>query len=80
MMYPELDRSPTWHFIEVYMEYDRQMPTIMFLVSRTNGDYEVLDTNYKVRFVDTSYEEATYWLNEDEFTRVSERITPEDTK
>ena len=80
MINPEPDRTPTWHFIEVYMEYGRLMPRIMFLVSRTNGDYEVLDTSEKVRFVDRSYEEAKYWLNEDEFVTVSERITPDDTK
>jgi hypothetical protein len=80
MIPPQFDDTPKWNFIEVYMEYHRLIPTIMFLVSRTSGDYEVLDCDYKVRFVDRSYDEAKYWLNEDEFVTVSEKITPDDIK
>jgi hypothetical protein len=71
-----------WVAIEIWADTSHQMPYILMLVLRENGMFEVVDPkeDYKVVFSHESYQEARYWLNEDEFDPIGERYTRENNK
>ncbi len=69
----------TW--FEVWWAFGCSPTSLLILVGDEPAErFRVIDPdqNGKVLFEATSYEEASYWLAEDDYTKVDGRIDPDD--
>ncbi len=68
--------SIKWLFVEFWVEPVLNTPDVLELICRKSDLYEILDPsrNYEVVFSTSDYDEATYWLAEDEYERVTGKI------
>ncbi len=68
------EKGLIWY--EVWAEEGSSPPYILILWSDVHGKIEVYDPIEKrICYVASSYEDAMYWLTEDEFTQVVGRMS-----
>jgi hypothetical protein len=73
---PALNDRSDWIFVEVWVEVALNPPPMLQLIHLQNGEYRILNPrkNYAVEFSTTSYDEATFWLAEDEYERFGSKL------
>jgi hypothetical protein len=67
----------SWY--EVWVDDTARPPYVLLLLSKLEGDsFEIYDPGERaVRHVATSYQDAMFWLTEDEYTKVDGRMNIE---
>ena len=65
-----------WEFTEVWIDPNLSPPYLLLLLSDTEGNCRIYDPaeGDKIVFSSKSYDEAQYWLLEDEYEPVEGRL------
>ncbi len=65
-----------WEFTEVWIDPTLSPPYLLLLLSDADGNCQIYDPaeGYKVVFSSKSYDEAQYWLLEDEYEPIEGRL------
>jgi hypothetical protein len=68
--------SNDWEFAEVWVDPTLLPPYILLLLSDINKNYKIYDPaqGYKIVFSSNSYNEAQFWLLEDEYEPIEGRL------
>ncbi|MBW4635496.1 MAG: hypothetical protein KME30_27490 [Iphinoe sp. HA4291-MV1] len=68
-----------WQFTEVWVDPTASPPYVLILLSDSSGKSCIYDPNqnYQLVFSSDTYEEAKFWLLEDEYERVQGRLLAE---
>ncbi|MER3435670.1 MAG: hypothetical protein C4288_20340 [Leptolyngbya sp. ERB_1_1] len=66
-----------WQFVEVWIEPMLSPPYLLLLLGDESGSCQIFDPakGYSVIFESSSYEEAQYWLLEDEYEPIEGRLS-----
>lgn len=72
-------KQNNWVFIEIWLDIGLNPPYVLQLIHDKDGQYQIIDPqeNYKILYSTQSYEEARYWLVEDEYQIVDGRVANE---
>ncbi|MEL6402991.1 MAG: hypothetical protein AAFR81_01395 [Chloroflexota bacterium] len=79
----EVDKNfKKWNFIEVWVEVNDEyaLPGVLLLVSMAEGKFYIVapSKDYAVLASLDTYEDATFWLQEDEYSRVLGKVVPDE--
>jgi hypothetical protein len=72
---PDLVQS-NWEFTEVWIDPTLSPPYLLLLLSDRDGKCRVYDPtqNYRIVFSSNTYQEAEFWLLEDEYEPIEGRL------
>ena len=76
MSYQEPDQASDWKYIEFWIDDSLNPPYVLMLLQSGTGEFIVVDPaeKYKLIYRAGSYDEATFWLAEDEYTYIGGRL------
>jgi hypothetical protein len=76
MSFPVQNLADNWEFTELWIDPTASPPYVLILLGDSSGKSCIYDPtqNYQVVFSSDTYEEAKFWLLEDEYERVEGRL------
>jgi len=68
--------STNWLFMEIWIDLGLYPPYVLQLIKTNAEQYQIIDpkASYTIIHSTSSYQEATFWLNEDEYEFIGNRI------
>ena len=79
MSSPVPNLANNWQFTEIWVDPTSVPPYVLMLLGDDKNNFCIFDPteDYKIVFACYSYEEARFWLLEDEYERVEGRLNVE---
>lgn len=76
MSHQEPNQPLSWLFVELWIDTGLNPPYVLQLIQQQDGQYHIIDPqeNSNVLYTTASYDDARFWLSEDEYQFVGERI------
>jgi len=77
MSFPVQSLADNWEFTEMWADTTASPPYVLMLLGNNSGKTCIYDPalNYQTVFQSDTYQEAKFWLLEDEYSLVEGRLT-----